>query len=155
MVLLALRLLRRNPGRAWLITRMAWWVVVLAVLARVLSLPRALHIVSTKVRAQTDHADPEQLATAIDALLETNFLVFKPICWKRAAVLHRYFALGGTATTIRFGVRKDDGELKGHAWLELDGQPILETSRPVYTITYSFPSNDPFTVDLAVLAERR
>lgn len=135
---------------------MAGWVVVLSVLAKLLPLSRALQIVSTEVRRKSTNVDPVQFATAIDALLEANFLVFKPSCWKRSTVLHRYLALAGLATTIRFGVRKDENrELKGHAWLELNGKPILESSPPVYTVTYSFPSTEPFNVDLAALAESR
>ena len=154
MIIEALKLAKRNPSRAWLLARMAAWIVVLSVLAKAFSLPRALRIVSTEVRRKGEVAvDPVQLSTAIDALLGADFLVFKPSCWKRATVLHRYFALAGVATTIRFGVtRESEGELKGHAWLELDGQPILESSPPAYTVTYSFPSNEPFNVDLAVLA---
>jgi len=158
MILRALQLTTRDPARACLLARMAVWVVALSVLARLLPLSRALQIVSTEVRRQSTEVDvdPVQLSTAIDVLLEANFLVFKPSCWKRATVLHRYLALAGVATTIRFGVRKDaDGELKGHAWLELDGKPILESSPPVYTVTYSFPSNEPSNVDLAVLAENQ
>jgi Transglutaminase-like superfamily len=158
MILRALQLTTRAPGRAWLLARMAVWVAVVSVLARLLPLSRALQIVSTEVRRKSTEVDIDrvQLSTAIDALLGANFLLFKPSCWKRAAVLHRYLALAGVATTIRFGVRKDaGGELKGHAWLELNGEPILESSRPVYTVTYSFPSNEPFNVDLAVLAENR
>ena len=141
-----------------MLARMAGWVVVLSVLARLLPLSRALQIVSTEVREKltAGDVDPVQLSRAIDALLEVNFLVFKPSCWKRSTVLHRYLALAGVATTIRFGVRKDGArELEGHAWLELKGEPILESSPPDYTVTYSFPSNEPFNVDLAVLAESR
>ena len=156
MILRALQLTTRDPARAWLLARMAVWVVALSVLARLLPLSRSLQIVSTDVRQKSTEVDPVQLSTAIDALLEANLFVFKPSCWKRATVLHRYLALAGVATTIRFGVRKDgDRELKGHAWLESNGKPILETSPPVYTVTYSFPSNEPFNVDLAVLAESR
>ena len=155
MILRALQLTTRDPARGWLLARMAGWVVVLSALARMLPLSRALRIVSTEVRRKSTKIDPVQLSTAIDALLEVNFFVFRPSCWKRSTVLHRYLALAGVATTIRFGVRKDDSELKGHAWLELNGQPILESSPPVYTVTYSFPSNEPFNVDLGVLAENR
>lgn len=151
-----IRLIGRQPARAWLLARMAGWVVVLSVGARLLPLSRALQIVSTEVRRKSTEVDPVQLSTAIDALLEANVFVFKPSCWKRATVLHRYLALAGVATTIRFGVRKDgDRELKGHAWLEVDGEPILESSRPVYTVTYSYPSTEQFEIDLAVLAESR
>jgi hypothetical protein len=154
MILRALKLTTRDPARAWLLVRMAGWVVVLSGLARLKPLSRALRIVSSEVRRKSLDVDPVQLSTAIDALLEADFFVFKPSCWKRATILHRYLALAGVATTIRFGVRKDgDSELKGHAWLELKGEPILESSPPVYTVTYSFPSNEPFNVDLAVLAQ--
>lgn len=152
MILRALKLTTRDPARAWLLARMAGWIVILSGLARLLPLSRALRTVSTEVREKSRDVDPVQLSTAIDALLEADFFVFKPSCWKRATVLHRYLALAGVATTIRFGVRKDDSELKGHAWLELKGEPILESSPPVYTVTYSFPSNEPFNVDLAALA---
>ena len=66
----------------------------------------------------------EKLGSAIDTLLATNLLMFKPSCWKRATVLHRYLALRGISTSIVFGVMKDAaGELKGHAWLERDDRP--------------------------------
>ena len=153
MILRALQLTTRDPARAFLLARMAGWVVVLSALARLLPLSRALQIVSTEVRQKSTNVDPVQFSSAIDALLEANVFVFKPSCWKRATVLHRYLALAGVPTTIRFGVRKDaDRELKGHAWLELNGKPILESSPPTYTVTYSFPSNQQFEGDLAVLA---
>lgn len=156
MVLRALRLVKRDPGRAFLLARMAGWVVVLSALARFLSLPRALRFVSTGLRPQNrKQLDRDQLATAIDALLELEFLVFKPSCWKRATVLHRYFALAGVPTSIRFGVRKDDGELKGHAWLEMNGEPILESSPPNYNVTYTFPSAQHFDMDLATIAKAK
>jgi hypothetical protein len=56
-------------------------------------------------------------------------------------VLYRYLALHGIETRVVFGVRKEDeGLLAGHAWLEADGQPLLEAKSPDYSITYSFPA---------------
>jgi hypothetical protein len=78
--------------------------------------------------------------------------VFKPVCWKRAAVLHRYLSINGIATRIVFGVRNETGgNVSGHAWLEANGQPILEQTPPEYVVTYSFPSNDRFGPELARL----
>jgi hypothetical protein len=77
-------------------------------------------------------------------LLGIDASVFRPICWKRAAVLHRYLALHGMRTSIVFGVRKqNEGLLEGHAWLEAGHQPILEKSPPEYRVTYSFPMRNP------------
>jgi hypothetical protein len=129
-----------RPGEAWLLLRMAWWVAVLSAMARFYSLPRALEIVAGKQRRSRDAVDREELARAIDLLLSANVLMFKPICWKRAAVLHRYLSRNGTQTKIIFGVRNESGgKVDGHAWLEADGQPILEKDPPNYVVTYSFP----------------
>ena len=93
-----------------------------------------------------------RLARTIDLLLATDVWMFKPICWKRAAVLHRYLSRGGTPTRIIFGVRNDPtGNVTGHAWLESEGQPILESTPPEYVATYSFPSNERFDPQLASL----
>ncbi|MEP6636873.1 MAG: lasso peptide biosynthesis B2 protein [Acidobacteriota bacterium] len=134
---------------------MAGWVFVLSILVRRQPLPRALQIVSAKTAGVTQdspEATAQRLARAIDLLLAANLLVFKPICWKRAAILHRYLALNGIATRIVFGVRRGaKGEVDGHAWLEAGGQPILEATAPNYKVTYTFPSHDAFNFELASL----
>ena len=125
-----------SPREAWLLLRMAWWVVVLSAAARLYSLPRALEIVAGNGKVTRVDATESELARAIDLLLATDVLMFKPICWKRAAVLHRYLS----CTRIIFGVRNEsDGKFAGHAWLEREGHPILETTPPEYLVTYSFP----------------
>ena len=90
-----------KPGEAWLLLRMAWWVAVLSVMARAYSLPRALEIVAGKQNGgrSGEALNREELARTIDLLLSADVLVFKPICWKRAAVLHRYLSRNGTPTT--------------------------------------------------------
>src|ERR1041384_5309278 len=140
------RKLVSKPGEAWLLMRMSWWVAVLCVTARIYSLPRALQIVAGN-RKQPVHSvtDEKELARAIDLLLSVDFLIFTPICWKRAAVLHRYLSHNGIPTRIIFGVRNETGgKVAGHAWLEHDGRPFLESAPPEYVVTYSFPSSQPF-----------
>ena len=127
-----------SPREAWLLMRMAWWVAVLSVAARLYSLPRALEIVAGNSKATRAEANETELARAIDLLLASNFLIFTPVCWKRAAVLHRYLSRSGTR--IIFGVRNESGgNVEGHAWLEREGHPILENTPPEYVVTYSFP----------------
>jgi len=140
------RKLVSKPDEAWLLMRMAWWVAVLCVTARIYSLPRALQIVAGNGK-QLAHAETneKELARAIDLLLSVDFLIFTPICWKRAAVLHRYLSHNGIPTRIIFGVRNETGgKVAGHAWLEHNGQPILEKAPPEYVVTYSFPSSQSF-----------
>ena len=140
------RKLVSQPGEALLLCRMAWWVSVLSVAARCFSLPRALAIVAgggTSTTRADDAETQQRLARSIDLLLSADVLHFKPICWKRAAVLHRYLSQNGITTRIIFGVRNDaDGKVDGHAWLEADGEPILEKTPPEYVVTYRFPANE-------------
>jgi len=131
-----------RPGEALLLCRMAWWIAVMSVTARCYSLPRALQIVAGNQNGKhsPQATNQEELARAVDLLLSANILMFKPICWKRAAILHRYLLRTGTPTRIVFGVRSEaDGKVAGHAWLEENGRPILETVPPEYVVTYSFP----------------
>lgn len=136
--------------------RMAWWIMVLSIAARRYPLPRALEIVAGPRSDRSVPADPseqERLARAIDLLLSMDVWMFKPICWKRAAVLHRYLSRNGTPTRIIFGVRNDrSGTVTGHAWLESQGQPILEKTPPEYVATYRFPSNERFDPRLATIS---
>ncbi|HKG98612.1 MAG TPA: lasso peptide biosynthesis B2 protein, partial [Pyrinomonadaceae bacterium] len=139
-----------RPREALLLCRMAWWVAVLSVTARCYSLPRALQIVAGTENRKVSGQHQDELARAIDLLLSADVFIFKPICWKRAAVLHRYLSRSGITTRIIFGVRNDTaGKVTGHAWLEANGQPILESAPPDCVVTYSFPSNEHFDPRLA------
>lgn len=153
----AARKVIRGPAEALLMLRMFGWVLLLSVAVKLFPLPRALRMVSTKTRAPSTTSEREiqkRLADAIDLLLKTDLFILKPICWKRAALLHRYLALNGITTRILFGMRKEsDGSLAGHAWLESSGVPILELTAPNYAVTYTFPSQEPFDVDLNLLTE--
>jgi Transglutaminase-like superfamily len=146
------------PGEALLICRMAWWVSVLSIAVRLRPLPRALGMISNageQVRNSTtyDSTVAEKLARTIDQLLSVDMLMFKPICWKRAAILHRYLSLNGIASRILFGVRNDPtGQVTGHAWVESDGNPVVEFQPLDYVVTYTFPSNGPCNTELALLS---
>jgi hypothetical protein len=137
------RFVVREPGAALLALRMSAWVAALSLLVKFMPLPRALGVVAPSRLGPTPR-DPEEaqaaLARLLDTLLSSDFWVFTPTCWKRAPVLHRYLALRGIETRIVFGVRRDgDDALSGHAWLEREGRPLLESKAPDYRVTYSFP----------------
>ena len=138
------RFIIHQPVEAFLLLRMAAWVVWLSLFIKFSTLPRVISFIAISPRRKKpEHPRlvQERLVQLVDALLELNVLCFTPICWKRALVLHRYLALYGIETRIIFGVRKEEKSLlAGHAWLESDGQPLFEASPPQYTPTYSFPA---------------
>jgi hypothetical protein len=137
------RFVVREPGAALLALRMSAWVAALSLLVKVLPLPRAIRLVAPARlgRAPLDSVEVQtSLARLLDSVLAADFWMLTPTCWKRAAVLHRYLALRGIETRIVFGVRREgEDALSGHAWLEREGRPVLETTAPDYKVTYSFP----------------
>src|ERR1700674_25833 len=94
----------RTPREAFLMFRMAGWVILLSGLVRVQPLPRVLNLITprTPLRSVKEFPSSERLAQLLDMLLGIDAFVFQPICWKRAAVLHRYLALHGIPTRIVF-----------------------------------------------------
>lgn len=145
-----------QPKEALLLLGMAWWISVLSAAAKLWPLPRALRLVSGRGPLRTHNFDrdlPPRLARSIDTVLSVDLFHFKPSCWKRAAVLRRYLSRNGIATTIQFGVRNEAvGKVDGHAWLELDGKPFLETAPPEYIVTYTYPSDKPYRAEAAILS---
>ncbi len=139
----ATRMIVGAPGDALLSTQMAAWLVVVSVAARTTTLPRTHRLVSWRARrgspGERAHS-PADLARAIDRLLRLDILVFRPSCWRRALVLHRFLARAGVPSRVNFGLRREaDGEWRGHAWLEHDGQPLLENDASGYVVTFSLP----------------
>jgi hypothetical protein len=132
-----------KPRESLLSARMALWVVLVSVLARLTSLPRAHRIASLDVRSPSA-VDRDQtaahLARTLDTLLSLDLFVFRRSCWKRAMVLHRFLALNGIESRINFGLQKrEDGTVLGHAWLEREGRPLLEDDPGAYVVTFSLP----------------
>jgi hypothetical protein len=138
------RLALFNRQEALLAARLALAVAAFTALIKFLPLPRALSLLapnSRRLAPRQPAVSDERLAQLLDSVLGLNLLCFTPVCWKRAAVLHRQLALRGRDTRLLFGLRKDGGGLlDGHAWIESEGQPLFETVAPEYAVTYAFPS---------------
>jgi len=147
-VLLVLGLAARKvvlaPRAAGLRVRMAFWVALISVVARTTSLPRAQRIACVGIRARSADrrsVTPAELGAAIDSVLGIDLFVFRRSCWKRALVLQRFLSLNGIESRVAFGVQKTtDGTVNGHAWLEHQGQLLLENDTgTTYIVTFTLP----------------
>lgn len=131
-------------GDLHLLFRMALLVLVLPLLLKLLSLPALLRLLDPGVRSRPT-SDPAQLERRIllaRRLLSRQHGPFRQSCLRRSIVLLRHLRGCGFPVTILFGISKPGGNLDGHAWLELDGQPIAETNGPQarYRVIYRYPS---------------
>jgi hypothetical protein len=56
-------------------------------------------------------------------------------CLHRSLVLHWWLRREGVASSLQIGVRKEDGELRAHAWIELNGHVINDQPAAVARFT--------------------
>jgi hypothetical protein len=49
-------------------------------------------------------------------------------CLERSLIGYRYLSAAGATPRLVTGVRRLGGEVHGHAWVEVDGRPVLEGS---------------------------
>lgn len=135
----AVRLGVRDPRSLLLSARMSAWIVLITIIAPLVPLPTMFRLAETRRRwAPSAILPADEIARRIDRVLHAG-LVKDGSCWKRSAVLRRYLLLNGIETEVVFGVRKENQELKGHAWLERDGAPFLEREEPQYNVTFRHP----------------
>jgi len=124
--------------------RMAVWVLLISILARLTSLPRAQRLACFGASPRSGRRasfTPAELGEAIDSVLGIDLFVFRRSCWKRAMVLQRFLLLNGIDSRVHFGVRATtDGTVDGHAWLEHQGQRLLERDAGAYVVTFTLPA---------------
>lgn len=84
---------------------------------------------------------PERLVELVDRALAVDKGPFRPNCMRRTLVLARYLRRAGEEPVVCFGVKPDErpaGAFDGHAWIEIDGQPLAERADPhgLYTTMF-------------------
>ena len=102
------------------------WVELLGCRAR-LRLPGMLGAESFVRRELVGEPRPaRRRAVALDALLAAFERALRaqpgaPGCLIRSLALRRFLGRHGQAARLALGLRKDDGRLRGHAWVETQG----------------------------------
>lgn len=64
-------------------------------------------------------------------------------CLHRSLALHLWLRRDRLPSVLRIGVRKEDGALQAHAWVELHGQVVNDAPAAVATFTPLAPSATP------------
>lgn len=108
---------------------LAGWAGVIEAGLRTTTLPRLARVVGVRVQVDGAHARPGSAADVKLSAAERRRLdlagrvlrrgPFEDSCLRRAMLSAR--VLRHRAHAVRIGVRKVDGAVKAHAWLELDG----------------------------------
>jgi|SRR5690606_18639048 len=112
-------------------------LVAFEVLKRRTSLPRLLRTFERAPHAVVTAAKVERAVWLTQGALRRCYR--RDFCLPQSLVLFHLLSGWGLPVRIHFGVRKQDGAVVGHAWLELDGEPFCEPHdpRPFYHIIHS------------------
>jgi len=100
-------------------------LVATGVLLRVAGLERARRRAANRP-TKSGHSSlrPERMARLLH--LAARHGPYRPACLVRSLALQRLLHRDGFAADLRIGVRKQDGALEAHAWLEHDGRRLLD-----------------------------
>ncbi len=130
-----------SPYDILLMARIAAWIVVTPVLIRILPLPSLMAFLTpTGTSNSTPQDYKDKVINYTFLLLGRQKAMFQRNCLKRCLVVYRFLRLAGEPARIFFGVRKENGKLAGHSWLEVDGRLVFEEPE-IYKVTYSYPND--------------
>lgn len=69
--------------------------------------------------------DPRTVARLLD--VAAHYAPYRSTCLSRSLALTRLLASQGDNAALRIGVRSHGNSIEGHAWVELEGQPLNDT----------------------------
>lgn len=82
---------------------------------------------ANRLHQRAGHCDPQ---ASIRAIGRSARLMPGCTCLHRAMVLLTLLPTSAGQATLQFGVRKLDDTLVGHAWIDLDGKPLVVGTSP-------------------------
>lgn len=110
---------------AWLLVRMGAWSLVLPVLKRLLPLPSLVRLMSGKGSGRRSDAREEQVVRSARRVYRMR----RPgSCLERSLLVYRYLSNANADPRLVIGVRREDSDVIGHAWVLVDGSPLYESS---------------------------
>jgi len=141
----------------WLFICIFFWASLLPFIIKFLPLPKAMQMftpLKTHRNIKNENSAQEKIVRYTDYILNLNAWIWRTTCLKRSLLLYRFLNKFGIKVQVCFGVRfnnnlisKDKAfNLKGHAWLLLNGEIFLERNIEMakgYRTTYCFPISRP------------
>jgi hypothetical protein len=106
------------------------------VLAR-LSLPRLAQVLRPRrTPGDVDSALVDRIVALTDDAMHKRFV--RRTCLVRGLTLYYFLSRAGLNVNLCFGMGAMRGEMAGHCWLDVDGQPFLEKEDPLpyFTAVY-------------------
>lgn len=112
-----------------LVLRMMAWRMALPLLRRTVPVRALVGWMSPRRPIGLSDAARRQRVDAIRYFIaQGGRLVVSTNCLERSLMLYRFLAEAGAAPRLVLGVTREDARVEGHAWVELDGEPLGDTT---------------------------
>ena len=132
MLLRGLRLWLRLPRlQRRVLVRAAVWLALTDIGLRVLGFRRLIELVPA-VSADSSPPDTGHIGMYVAAIeIAAKHHVVPARCLHKSVVLQFWLRREGIPSQVCIGVRKDDQQLKAHAWVEVDGRVVNDDPRAI------------------------
>lgn len=113
----------------WVIGRARFWMGVSWFGLRLLGFDRTRRLLAGRppaggARRAMSEEELQRLAFLVGVAARAGFT--RHTCLPRSLVLQRFLIHRGVPAELRIGVRRENGQIAGHAWVEVEGAPVGE-----------------------------
>lgn len=117
-----------------LIARLLVWALLVPVLKRLVPLPNVARLMWVDRPTGTpDRERQKRIVRAARLVLRARPLGQDENCLDRSLLLYRFLSMEMLDPRLVVGVRRGPDGVKGHAWVTVDGKPVVEPSVAEYT----------------------
>ena len=116
----------------WTMLLRAWLLLpLMGIASRLVRFPR-LHAWAGRLRKDVTPSQPAEAARRAAELVTVaaRYHLLPLLCLPRSFTLLRLLSRQGVAAELRMGVRRENGTILGHAWVEYQGLPINDPDHP-------------------------
>jgi hypothetical protein len=108
---------------------MVGWTLVMPALKRVIPLPTLARLLwVNRGAAAPRRARQQPIVRVARRLLRARSRRGDENCLERSLVLYRFLSMASLDPRLVLGVRRDGDGVTGHAWITVDGDPVVEAS---------------------------
>jgi len=130
-----------TPPELWLFLRIGLWILIVTILLRATAINRMMTILAPR-KSSPGKFKREKIVNFTSFWLGRERAFLQRSCLKRSLVLFRYLNMQSERARFFIGVRKENGELRGHSWITVDGKSLFPEDDLNYKTVFSHPQSE-------------
>ena len=116
----------QGPSDIWLGMRMVAWSAVLPALKHLVPLHVLTRLMWPRRQSATRAGRASTVTFLAGRIYRVRPFLRRDNCLERSLLAYRFLAREGARPRLVLGAKRSDGEIRGHAWVTVDGRPIMD-----------------------------